>query len=99
MANKIYEVVSINWINSYLEARETDMAVDDVPDSELWDISFFKDFRIRLVNSGEMGEIVDFAEWVERNSAFGCGEPKALGSGLWGDKLGLLCFDYITFLI
>lgn len=79
MANKIYEVTTINLLRSYLEVRETDLDVDDVAESELWDISFFKDFRIRLVNSGEMGEIVDFAEWVERNSAFGCGEPKALG--------------------
>lgn len=68
MANKIYEVVSINWLHSYLEARETDLTVDDVPESELWDISFFKDFRIRLVNGGDgTGEVVDFAEWVERN--------------------------------
>ena len=54
VANKIYEVTTINWLQSYLEARKTDLAVDDVPESELWDISFFKDFRIRLVNGGGM---------------------------------------------
>ena len=71
VADKIYEVVSINWLHSYLESRETDLAVGDVPESELWDISFFKDFRIRLVNGGddgaEMGDVVDFKEWVEKN--------------------------------
>lgn len=66
MANKIYEVVSINLLYSYLEARETDLTAGDVAESELWDIPFFKDFRIRLVNGGEM-EVVDFKEWVERN--------------------------------
>lgn len=70
MANKIYEVTSINWLHSYLEARKTDLTDGDIPDSELWEISFFKDFKVRLVNAGgagDMGEIIDFAEWMERN--------------------------------
>ena len=73
VVNKIYEVVSINWLQLYLEARETDLAADDVPENELWDISFFKDFRIRLVSGGDgagMGDVVDFKEWVERNKGW-----------------------------
>lgn len=67
VVDKIYEVTSIDWNCSYLEAKKTDLTVGDVTESELWDISFFEDFKIRLVNSNEKGENIDFAEWVRRN--------------------------------
>ena len=38
-----------------------------MPDSEVWDISYFGDFRVRLVNCGGKTEIIDMAEWLERN--------------------------------
>lgn len=38
-----------------------------MPESELWDISFFKDFRIRLVNGKGKAEVIDMEEWLERN--------------------------------
>ncbi len=50
MANKIYEITSINWWYSCIEAKETDLSVDDVSENELWDITEFEDFKIRLVN-------------------------------------------------
>ncbi len=67
VANKIYEVTSINWLHSFLEAKETDLSVGDVPESELWDIEEFEDFKVRLVNGDRMGEVIDFGEWVERH--------------------------------
>lgn len=48
-------------------AIETDLTMNDVPESELWDISYFGDFRIRLVNYGGVAEIINMAEWLERN--------------------------------
>ncbi len=63
VVNKIYEVTSINWLHSCLEAKETDLSVVDVPESELWDVVEFEDFKIRLVNS--VGEVIDFLEWVK----------------------------------
>ncbi len=65
MANKIYEVTSINWWYSCIEAKETDLSVGDVPESELWDITEFADFKIRLVNCNGAGKVIDFGEWVE----------------------------------
>ena len=65
--DKVYEVISIQWLHSYLEARETDLSINDVPESELWDISYFEDFRVRLVNCSGKTEIVDMAEWLEEN--------------------------------
>lgn len=65
VVNKIYEVISINWPRSELEAKEIDLAVGDVEESELWDISYLGDFRIRLMNWKGIAEIVDFEEWVK----------------------------------
>lgn len=65
VVNKVYEVTSINWLHSYLEAKQTDLNIGDVPESELWDISYFEDFRVRLVNSSGKTEIIDMAEWVK----------------------------------
>lgn len=67
VADKIYKVTSIQWLHFYLEAKETELTIDDVPENELWDISYFEDFRIRLVNQKGKAEIIDFAEWVKRN--------------------------------
>ncbi len=36
-----------------------------MPKSELWDITEFEDFHLRLVNAGGMGEVIDFGEWVK----------------------------------
>ncbi len=62
---KIYEVTSINWWYSCIEAKETDLSVGDVPESELWDIAEFGDYEIKLVNGGDVAKVIDFREWVE----------------------------------
>ncbi len=67
VANKIYKVTNINWLHSYIEAKETDLSIGDVPESELWDITEFEDFRIKLVNGDGMTKVIDFGEWVKRN--------------------------------
>ena len=73
VVNKIYQVKSIDSRNMKIEATQTDLTIADVPENELWDISYFEDYRIRLINGGSrMGEIVDFGEWVERNRGNSC---------------------------
>lgn len=54
-------------LHSCLEAKETDLSVGDVPESKLWDIAEFEDFKIRLVNGNGQAEIIDFAEWMEKH--------------------------------
>lgn len=66
VADKIYNVTSINWMHFSLEAKETDLFVGGVPESEVWDISYFEDFKIRLVN-GSGVEIINFEEWTRKN--------------------------------
>lgn len=46
----IYKVKEINFHNLTIEAAETDLTVEDVPENELWDISDFKEYHIRLIN-------------------------------------------------
>lgn len=49
-----------------IEASETDLTVDDVAECELWDIEDFKNYRVKLVNNGGMGEIVDIEEFRKK---------------------------------
>ncbi|GFI33066.1 hypothetical protein IMSAGC013_04473 [Lachnospiraceae bacterium] len=64
---KIYKVTNIDFCNLTIEAKQTDLNIGDVPESELWDISYFEDFRVRLVNGSGKAEIIDMEEWLERN--------------------------------
>ena len=47
-----------------IEATEIDLTVDDVPECEVWDLAEFKNYKVKLINNGGMGEIVDFSAWV-----------------------------------
>ncbi|MBD5548108.1 MAG: hypothetical protein HDQ97_12025 [Lachnospiraceae bacterium] len=51
-----------------IEAAETDLSIEDVPENEVFPVEEFGEFRIRLCNGDGMGEIVDFAEWVKMKS-------------------------------
>lgn len=65
VADKIYEVTSINWLHFILEARETDLNVGDVPDSEVFPLEDFPDFKVRLVNGSGVAKVIDFDRWKE----------------------------------
>lgn len=67
MENKIYQVTDISFFHMTIEATETDLTVADVPECELWDIGEFKRYKVKLINNGSMGEIVDFWEWKKRH--------------------------------
>lgn len=49
-----------------IEASETNLAINDVPADEIWDIAEFTNYKIRLINNGGKAEIIDFAEWKSR---------------------------------
>lgn len=46
-----------------IEATETDLTLSDVPECELWDLAEFERYKVKLVNNGGMGEIVDFEKF------------------------------------
>lgn len=66
VVDKIYEVLSINWLHFALEARETDLKVGDVPEDEVFSIEDFSEFKVRLDNGSGVAKIIDFEEWKER---------------------------------
>ena len=66
VVDKIYKVTSINWLHFALEARETDLRVADVPESEVYPIEDFTEFKVRLVNGSGVAKIIDFEEWKQR---------------------------------
>lgn len=50
-----------------LTAVETDLSMDDVPENEVWDISEFEHYKVKLVNNGGQAEIIDFNGWKDKH--------------------------------
>ena len=63
---KIYQVTDISFFHMTIEAVETDLTVSDVPECELWNISEFERYKVKLINNSGMGEIVYFEEFRKR---------------------------------
>lgn len=49
-----------------IEAFQTNLTTEDVPEDELWDISEFKDYRVKLINNGGQAEVIDFEKWKSK---------------------------------
>lgn len=47
---KIYKVTDIDFCNLTIVARETDLSIADVPESEIFPIEELREFRVRLCN-------------------------------------------------
>ena len=63
VSDKIFEVTDIDFSHFLLEAKETNLSIDDVPEDELWDISDLEEFRMKLVNNAGKADVIDFGEW------------------------------------
>ena len=63
VADKLYEIEKISFYYFTVSANETDKTIDDVPDEEVFDLTDFKEFHIKLHNWH--GNVVDFAEYVK----------------------------------
>lgn len=64
--DKLYEVTSISFFHMSIEATETELDPAAVPEDEIWDLEFFKDYKVKLVNKSGGAEIIDFEEWKSR---------------------------------
>ena len=62
ISDKLYEITKISFFYMKVEAAETDLTKNDVPESEVWDIAEVRDYKVKLVNKGGQEEIVEFAE-------------------------------------
>lgn len=61
--DKLYEVEHISFYYFTVEAKETDLTIDDVKPEEVFNITDFKEFKIKLHNW--QGNVVDFAEYIK----------------------------------
>ena len=61
--DKIYEVKDISFYDFSVTAAETELQMTDVPAQEIFDISDFKEFLVKLHNWH--GNVVDFMEYVK----------------------------------
>lgn len=67
VANKIYEITKLLFFYMSIEAVETNFTINDVPESEVWDIWEFEHYKVKLINSGGNAEIIDFEDWKEKH--------------------------------
>ena len=58
VTDKIYKVTRADFNDLIIEASETDLVAADVPADELFDLTDFKEFRVRLRNW--KGNIIKF---------------------------------------
>lgn len=65
--DKIYEITRISFFYMTVEAVQTDLMMNDVPESEVWDIAEFRNYKVRLVNNGGQTKMVDFEEWKDKH--------------------------------
>lgn len=58
----------LSFFSMEIEAVQTNLAVDDVPGDELWNLEEFRNYKVKLVNgSGGKAEIVDFEEFRNKS--------------------------------
>ena len=50
-----------------VEAVETELLVDDVPENEVWDIVEFKHYKVKLINNNGAAEIINIEKWKTEN--------------------------------
>lgn len=68
VSDKLYEITRISFFYMTVEALQTNLTMNDVPESEVWDVEEFRDYKVKLVNNGGQADIVDFDDWKkERN--------------------------------
>lgn len=60
---RLYEVEKISFYDFSVSAKETDLTLGDVPEEEVFNLTDFKEFKIKLRNW--QGNIVDFKEYVK----------------------------------
>lgn len=69
VSDKIYQITDISFFYMSVEATETNLALADLPEYEVFDFEFFKNYKVKLVNNAGKAEIIDFESWKSRNKA------------------------------
>ena len=61
--DKIYEVEKISFFTFEVEATETDLTLADIPEEEVFNLSNFKEFHVKLRNWH--GNVIDLVEIIK----------------------------------
>ena len=63
--DKIYEVEKISFFTFEVSAKETDLTLADIPAEQVFDISHFKEFHVKLRNwHGNVTSLIDYQKSV-----------------------------------
>lgn len=61
--DRLYKVEKISFFTFTVEAKETELTIDDVPEQEVFDLSNFEEFKVRLHNWS--GNVIDLMEYMK----------------------------------
>lgn len=64
---KIYSINRISFFYMSIEAVETELSADDVPENEIWDIGDFRNYKVKLINNNGATEIINIEKWKTQN--------------------------------
>lgn len=67
--NKIYQITKLSFFTMSAEATETDLSHADIPEEEIFDVSDFRDFKVKLINRMPAAEIIDLEEYKSRRKS------------------------------
>ena len=65
--DRLYKVTKISFFSMEIEAVQTNLAVDDVPECEVWDLEEFKNYKVKLINNNGAAEIINIEKWKTQN--------------------------------
>lgn len=69
LEDKMYKITDLSFFHMAITAEEIQSPATTIPEDEIWDINFFKDYHIKLINKSGQADIVDFTEWKSKNRA------------------------------
>ncbi|MBQ3512515.1 MAG: hypothetical protein IJA32_01775 [Lachnospiraceae bacterium] len=64
VADKLYSVEKISFYDFTVSANETDLTINDVAEEEVFNITDFKDFIVKLRNW--KGNVIDLMEYMKK---------------------------------
>lgn len=65
IGGKIYKVTDISVAELHIEAAETELSTDEIPENELWDIEELGQYQIKLLNRQRKIKIINIDQWKQ----------------------------------
>ena len=65
--DKIYEITDLSFFYMSITAVETSLPAASFPEEEIWDLNFFEDYKIKLINNGGQAKIINFFDHKSKN--------------------------------